>query len=937
MGKKLYITDNQLIALRESMANCHADSCYAVNEAAPEVDEYEIGDEGNNPPVGGNFYHVSEGIDFDDHGMSMNDENVLKKYNLKDLILSKNGNYVTLNKIVAKEIGNGYGGRFMEDLTKIADKNGWILSLTPDTSYGASSVGRLKKFYKRYGFVPNKGRHSDFNTKESMIRKPITENINEATFDEWYGNSVLKDKNGQPIKMYHGTDAVFDAFSKEHIGRTGAYEGYGFNFTPFESRARNYNSTNVIEAYLKVQNPMTTKSNKISLNDLMRIIKTIDDGKPYTDTIVAAYECPRYNEKWDEAYYRRALPIVAKTIYNYNKESEYGDAGIYAEICLNGNGEVSKVIDTFEALGYDAAIFYDNNDRINTVVVFEPNQIKKTTNTTYNGDSELMGENYDLEVNASDIDLSSFKKKDNLVPSIWKNGVLDSRIRLKLLDIADDFWDFVNLTWVEPKGVILTGSICNFNWSQYSDIDLHLVVDFDEIDEKTEFVKAYLDAKKNEWNNEHGGLEIMGYNVELYVQNVDEMPESSGIYDLEENDWIRKPNHNDIKPIGLDKFSIKGKAARIMTIIDDMYDTLASTNDLHKIKEIGEDAKYLWDKVKEMRRKGLEKNGESSSGNICYKYMRRVGYLDKLWKLRTICYDKSNSINESTEKHEDMFSMAMKHFGTTNDIRECGYILPNGHMLDFSGRHTLNKGTDSSYLSAQRAIDHRDISDIGWTKDGNTKNFDISMEDFIRLGAIRTHVSKDYAAINLFNKPTKQQIQVLSRIVRYANGCVDVEIGDGNDSLSYGEFKNANPNLVISQINRYFDDGINLMGNMNESINKFKNTIKLLKEEWVSDGNAEHNPYKKRWDAERKALKDFICNFGKVMQSKENGKLYKVYFDQTLSQLIGYNYCICIQLDAVNMKPKSILYIRALDKFSPNIKQVQYDTRGRDNKIETNF
>ena len=254
-------------------------------------------------------------------------------------------------------------------------------------------------------------------------------------------------------------------------------------------------------------------------------------------------------------------------------------------------------------------------------------------------------ENYDFEVNSSEIDLSSFKKKHELVPNIWNpDGKLNSRIRLKLLDIADDFWEYVNLTWVKPSGIILTGSICNFNWSQYSDIDLHLIVDFDEIDEKIEFVKDYLDSKKNEWNNEHSGLQIMGYPVELYVQNLGEMPESNGIYDLEENDWIREPNPDDIKSIGLNKFSIKEKAAKIMTIIDDMYDALASTDDSHKIEQMGDDASYLWKKVKEMRKSSLEKNGESGSGNIVYKILRREFYLDKLWRLKVLCYDKLNSI-----------------------------------------------------------------------------------------------------------------------------------------------------------------------------------------------------------------------------------------------------------------------------------------------------
>ena len=109
----------------------------------------------------------------------------------------------------------------------------------------------------------------------------------------------------------------------------------------------------------------------------------------------------------------------------------------------------------------------------------------------------------------------------------------------------------------------------------------------------------------------------------------------------------------------------------------------------------------------------------------------------------------------------------------------------------------------------------------------------------------------------------------------------------------------------------------------------------LINEEVVADGNSEHNPYKKRWEAERKALKDFICNFGKVMTSKENGKTYKVYYDKVLSQLIGYNYCICLQWDAVNLKPKSVLYIRALDKFTDRMFQANFDARGKDNMAGT--
>ena len=119
---------------------------------------------------------------------------------------------------------------------------------------------------------------------------------------------------------------------------------------------------------------------------------------------------------------------------------------------------------------------------------------------------------------------------------------------------------------------------------------------------------------------------------------------------------------------------------------------------------------------------------------------------------------------------------------------------------------------------------------------------------------------------------------------------------------------------------------------LTESVKKY---LTLLKEEIVADGSSTSNPYKKRWKAEREALKNFVANYGKLMQSKEDdkgGKLYKVFFDKTMSNLIGYNYCICVQWDEVQMKPKSTVYIRALDKFTPFIRRnVQYDTRGYDN------
>ncbi len=81
---------------------------------------------------------------------------------------------IKLAKIVVpkSERGAGIGTRAMRLLTSYADQVGKRIELTPSKDFGASSVPRLIAFYKRFGFVENKGRHRDFTTRETMFREP---------------------------------------------------------------------------------------------------------------------------------------------------------------------------------------------------------------------------------------------------------------------------------------------------------------------------------------------------------------------------------------------------------------------------------------------------------------------------------------------------------------------------------------------------------------------------------------------------------------------------------------------------------------------------------------------------------------------------------------------------------------------------------------------
>jgi len=244
----------------------------------------------------------------------------------------------------------------------------------------------------------------------------------------------------------------------------------------------------------------------------------------------------------------------------------------------------------------------------------------------------------------NEINLKSFHKKGELNPKLWKNEKLNGEVRLALLDIADYFWASMPFDNKQMKDCVLTGSICNYNWSNYSDIDLHIIVDFKKINKDVELVKSFFDLKKNEFNEHHEGLTIYGFPLEIYVQDTMEEHVSSGIYSLFNKKWLVKPKEDEIIPIGLEKYYIKEKSASIMSIIDDIIEKSKKENDKVKCQKILDEALEIKDEIKSIRKNDLEENGEMSSGNIIFKIIRRSKYFEKLMDCIEYLENKIESI-----------------------------------------------------------------------------------------------------------------------------------------------------------------------------------------------------------------------------------------------------------------------------------------------------
>ena len=257
-------------------------------------------------------------------------------------------------------------------------------------------------------------------------------------------------------------------------------------------------------------------------------------------------------------------------------------------------------------------------------------------------------ENIESEiVNPEDVDLSSFSIKKNLNPKFWKNGVLDSRIRMKLLDIADDFIEFLGVDWAKPEDITMTGSLANFNWDEnYSDIDLHIIMDYSDVDERTDFVSNYFYSQKKLWNEEHSDITIMGYPVEVFVQDVNERHDSSGVYSLEKNKWLIEPEREKLASSKVNKAFIKDKVSEYMNKIDKLeYLLNKSKDDEYRLRRVMEKSDNLFDKIKGERKIGFERSGgkEINNYNIVFKALKRNGYLEKLYNLKCASYNKYKS------------------------------------------------------------------------------------------------------------------------------------------------------------------------------------------------------------------------------------------------------------------------------------------------------
>lgn len=265
--------------------------------------------------------------------------------------------------------------------------------------------------------------------------------------------------------------------------------------------------------------------------------------------------------------------------------------------------------------------------------------------------------------------LNEYKTHSTLNPKLWDGDRLKQGLTEKFIRTAKAFYDFLEVPEnVRILDILLIGSNANYNWTKSSDIDLHVVIDYQAVDSNLHLVKNYMMAKKSIWNNNYP-LKYKGMDVELYAQDWNARLHSSvGQYSVMRDKWIKKPS---AETVSIDDEMIEAKAAPIEYEIKKLKESDPHIE--HKIKDILQ-------RLYKMRQTGLEAEGEYSVENLAFKKLRSHGLIARIKEL-----------NDTIKFSQLQFEQAL-HEGYAPNVAEslAAHMLKQS-MLDDAGWQNIIK------------------------------------------------------------------------------------------------------------------------------------------------------------------------------------------------------------------------------------------------------
>ena len=311
-------------------------------------------------------------------------------------------------------------------------------------------------------------------------------------------------------------------------------------------------------------------------------------------------------------------------------------------------------------------------------------------------------------------ELESFKLSDavtfhkELNPKLWEGNKLDPAVRDQLLVIAEDFVEYLGISNLKVRDVTISGSNAAYSYTPHSDLDLHILVDFNELP-NNEVYQELFTAKKTLYNDAHD-ITVRDVPVELYVQDTNQPHFSLGEYSVVYDKWIRIPKK---RRANFDEAATKAKYEKL----GDLIELALKSRDPKRVN----DTLAL---IKRYRKSGLEKAGEFGPENLAFKAIRKQGLIQDLHDLKTQLHAEKLSIDEYANEDYDPngpppgpeFKPTMPAGTVRVDVSDVyDWYKLGQHISNMKGlgKHDFGKGPPSTIFSfGDEDTEHKYIKDL---------------------------------------------------------------------------------------------------------------------------------------------------------------------------------------------------------------------------------
>ena len=445
------------------------------------------------------------------------------------------------------------------------------------------------------------------------------------------------------------------------------------------------------------------------------------------------------------------------------------------------------------------------------------------------------------------------KFHDELNQKLFNKEELKPEVKEKLKEIAEAFIDYLEVNKDAIKDVVITGSSVSYNYTKYSDIDLHLKVDYDLIHEDCPIVEGYLWACKSTFNKDHD-ITIYGIPVEVYAESIEEDTVHNGLYSLWQDKWIDKPNK--IPPTDNDSAVLS------------KYNELKEAADRIQDSEV---ASELIDKIYQMRKAGLQEAGEFSTENLAFKKLRDEGIIERLREMKKQKIDKELSLESYKESVDsiviDNYLKMLRDGGHLFDVPGCKYLVQvftNKELQKLIEFNDVRK-------AAEKFIEFTDI----YTKDEDVvlfKQMRDNGKDIKTIDSTWLNVSNKNESI----KESEEELKVgdivfLKFTPKFMRrpGKITKFISDDVVEIEFDEYKNN-----MARTDRYYI----------QDVEKCSENIKESQEELIKEANKITNHGMLYMPVRKLAAK--LMDRVKGTSDEEALKVAKMFFKETKNESI---------------------------------------------------